>query len=226
MRKTIAVVLSIPKPCNERWDAMTPVEGGRHCAACQQTVTDFSDWSDGAIAAFFLKPENATACGRYRTSQLDRPLYLPHQPHSLLYRWVVAAGIAAITLAALPADAQTAHPPAPRTQVGDTVRPQRTKPLIQPDHARETPVLKELEIEKMGVRDLNQVIATQPGVLRSGRGDELNFCGARAEATVFIIDGILQTAPPPAPLPPPGIKTLSGEELDRLHLRDLDELPR
>lgn len=32
----------IAVPCHESWDAMTPVNRGRHCASCDKTVVDFA----------------------------------------------------------------------------------------------------------------------------------------------------------------------------------------
>jgi hypothetical protein len=53
---------------------MTPADGGRHCAACQKTVVDFTLKTDAEILAFFSKPASIGTCGHFRTSQLARPL--------------------------------------------------------------------------------------------------------------------------------------------------------
>jgi len=47
------IQLSIPKPCHENWDAMSPVEKGRFCGSCQKQVVDFSNMNDWQIAEFF-----------------------------------------------------------------------------------------------------------------------------------------------------------------------------
>jgi len=47
--------LSIPKPCHENWEQMTPAEQGRFFGACQKTVVDFTHMSDRELAAFFRK---------------------------------------------------------------------------------------------------------------------------------------------------------------------------
>lgn len=48
------------------------------------------------------------------------------------------------------------------------------------------------DIERMPVRDLASQVATTAGVLKSGRGSDLNISGGRAENTMIIIDGIQQ----------------------------------
>ena len=70
MRST---TLHIPKPCAERWDAMTPTGLGRHCAACQKTVVDFTYKTDAEILAY-LAGATGEICGRLNNAQLDRPL--------------------------------------------------------------------------------------------------------------------------------------------------------
>jgi hypothetical protein len=68
--------LSIPKPCHENWDAMTPSEQGRFCGACKKTVIDFSNMTDHQVAQFFKKPVGGM-CGRFHPDQLDRTMEFP-----------------------------------------------------------------------------------------------------------------------------------------------------
>lgn len=70
------ISISIPKPCYENWDAMTPEEPGKFCGSCQKTVIDFSEMSDRALVEFFKKP-GGTMCGRFMPDQLDRAIGLP-----------------------------------------------------------------------------------------------------------------------------------------------------
>jgi len=69
--------LSIPTPCHEDWDKMTPVDKGKFCGSCQKKVVDFSVMSDGQIAQFFKKPSTGSVCGRFMTDQLDREIEIP-----------------------------------------------------------------------------------------------------------------------------------------------------
>lgn len=71
------IQLSIPKPCHEDWDVMTPVEKGRFCGSCQKQVVDFSNMSDRQVAEFFKKPSTGSVCGRFMTDQLQREIEIP-----------------------------------------------------------------------------------------------------------------------------------------------------
>ncbi len=69
--------LTVPTPCHEDWDSMTPVDKGKFCGSCQKQVIDFSDMSDRQIAEFFKKPSTGSVCGRFMTDQLDRSIDIP-----------------------------------------------------------------------------------------------------------------------------------------------------
>jgi hypothetical protein len=76
------IQLSIPKPCHENWDAMTPVEKGKFCGSCAKEVVDFSTMSDRQVAEFFKKPilsssKGGSVCGRFMVDQLERDIELP-----------------------------------------------------------------------------------------------------------------------------------------------------
>jgi hypothetical protein len=70
------IQISIPTPCHENWNAMTPQDKGRFCGSCQKTVIDFSNMNDRQIAEFFKKPAGSV-CGRFHTDQLDRDIQVP-----------------------------------------------------------------------------------------------------------------------------------------------------
>ena len=84
-------IISVPEPCSQNWDAMTTDGNGRHCDHCQKKVIDFTEFSDAAIHKFFRT--NGPACGRFLATQLDRPLNIPKQPDSRLYRLAIACGL-------------------------------------------------------------------------------------------------------------------------------------
>ena len=60
--------ISIPQPCHENWNQMTPVEQGRHCMQCRKTVTDFTAMTSSEIINYFANHGNV--CGRFERHQL------------------------------------------------------------------------------------------------------------------------------------------------------------
>ncbi|MFK8161905.1 MAG: carboxypeptidase-like regulatory domain-containing protein [Lewinella sp.] len=66
--------ISIPEPCHEDWNKMTPVDfQQRHCAACDRTLTDFTTMTDAEIGRR-LRRNVGKICGRFRTRQLNSKL--------------------------------------------------------------------------------------------------------------------------------------------------------
>jgi hypothetical protein len=63
--------ITIPEPCNENWDKMTPKENGRFCMSCSKTVVDFTSMLPEEVQHFFIQNKNEKICGRFRKSQLD-----------------------------------------------------------------------------------------------------------------------------------------------------------
>jgi len=96
---------------------MTPTSTGRHCAACQQTVVDFTHQTDAEILAYFKQAGAAVPCGRFRASQLARPLQ-PAVPTSPAPRWRgwLAAALAMWSLRAEATGAPLAAPGPPSAQ--------------------------------------------------------------------------------------------------------------
>ena len=55
---------------------MQPEEKGRHCAACQKTVVDFTAMSDAEVVAYMSRA-GSNICGRFAPDQLGRKLEEP-----------------------------------------------------------------------------------------------------------------------------------------------------
>ena len=72
-----SLIVKIPQPCHERWDAMQPAEQGRFCASCRKTVVDYTALSDRELVQRLN--QSATTCGRFRNDQLNRPLVMADQ---------------------------------------------------------------------------------------------------------------------------------------------------
>lgn len=94
MKKPQAIQISIPQPCSEDWQKMTPQDKGRYCDACKKCVVDFTGFTDRQLYDYFIQHANEKICGRFHNTQLNRPINIPPQPHSKLYRIAVALGLA------------------------------------------------------------------------------------------------------------------------------------
>lgn len=79
--KKRALKLIISEPCHENWSAMSPNNQGRFCDSCAKSVVDFSGYSDSDILKFLVINKDQKTCGRFRASQLERPL-IELQPYS------------------------------------------------------------------------------------------------------------------------------------------------
>jgi hypothetical protein len=69
--------ISIPKPCNENWNDMSPRDQGAFCSVCSKTVIDFTVLSDEEVKNYFFQHREQKTCGRFRNDQLadiDNPL--------------------------------------------------------------------------------------------------------------------------------------------------------
>lgn len=63
--------ISIPKPCHENWDNMTPKNKGRFCNSCAKTVIDFTKMDICEIQDFIDDNKSNRICGHFKQSQLD-----------------------------------------------------------------------------------------------------------------------------------------------------------
>lgn len=72
--------ISVPKPCHEDWNAMTPKEKGRHCNSCVKTVIDFTKMNTLEIQDFIHENRNNKICGHFKQTQLDSiNIHIPSQ---------------------------------------------------------------------------------------------------------------------------------------------------
>ncbi|PZR24111.1 MAG: hypothetical protein DI539_01470 [Flavobacterium psychrophilum] len=75
---------SVPKPCHENWNAMTPAEQGRFCSVCSKNVTDFTQMSNEEIVVYLRKNSANGVCGRFRNDQLQQKIAI-NIPNRVLY---------------------------------------------------------------------------------------------------------------------------------------------
>jgi hypothetical protein len=64
--------ITIPKPCHEDWDQMTPDQTGRFCNSCAKSVIDFSNMKTPEIQAYFIKNQGKNVCGRFKNEQINK----------------------------------------------------------------------------------------------------------------------------------------------------------
>jgi hypothetical protein len=68
----LSIKITIPTPCHEDWNKMTPNNIGKYCDVCCKTVVDFTTWQPQQILLHF--ESNTNVCGRFNPAQLDEPL--------------------------------------------------------------------------------------------------------------------------------------------------------
>ncbi len=71
--RSMKITISVPTPCHENWEAMSPREQGRHCAQCDHVVADLTTATDAQLVALFTS-NSKPKCARFDTRQLDRAL--------------------------------------------------------------------------------------------------------------------------------------------------------
>jgi hypothetical protein len=61
--------LSIPKPCSQNWEQMSPGDNGRYCGHCAKTVVDFTQMPTDGILKIIAGQGHS--CGRFNQFQID-----------------------------------------------------------------------------------------------------------------------------------------------------------
>ena len=64
--------ITIPKPCHEDWNAMTPEESGRFCSVCTKGVVDFTNKTSDEIQQYFIENQGQKICGRFKNEQINK----------------------------------------------------------------------------------------------------------------------------------------------------------
>ncbi len=79
------IQLSIPEPCHENWQHMTPKDQGRFCDSCAKIVIDFSKMTDAEVLNYFSNLKNEKVCGRVLPIQLEEPITMPNGPKKKIF---------------------------------------------------------------------------------------------------------------------------------------------
>lgn len=85
------IELSIPKPCSEKWNEMTPTEKGRFCSVCERNLIDFTHFSDDELLRF-VKNNDDKICGRFTKNQLNRKIESTSISESKIIQYSKVAG--------------------------------------------------------------------------------------------------------------------------------------
>ncbi len=63
--------ISIPEPCSENWNKMTPTDTGRFCQQCTKNVIDFTGMTNEEISLYLMQHKEERVCGRFKQQQLS-----------------------------------------------------------------------------------------------------------------------------------------------------------
>ena len=89
---------------------MIPTDVGRHCAACQAQVVDYTRMTDGEVVAFLSQYHPVRRCGRFREDQMGRQLLAAARPLAGWRRWAGAAVLLLGSVLGMKARAQGSKP--------------------------------------------------------------------------------------------------------------------
>ncbi len=78
--------ITIPEPCHEKWNKMTPNEQGSFCSKCCKTVIDFSEQTIEQIKKKLLEKSDQKICGRFKNEQLTQPVTVSLQIEAFTFR--------------------------------------------------------------------------------------------------------------------------------------------
>lgn len=138
------IQLSIPEPCHENWQGMTPNEQGRFCGSCQKTVVDFTNMSDSQIISFFKEPK-ASVCGRLHPDQIERDIVQPKKRLPWVWHFFTIA---------LPAFLWSLKSSAQTVKMGRVAPITTCAPALKGDtmiaHKKELPTFNQMLQNKMG----------------------------------------------------------------------------
>ncbi len=98
--------LTIPDPCQQKWNHMETFNEGRHCKSCNTTIVDFSDLSNEELID--LLQTGKYHCGRFHEDQMGIMVYMEEKRKERKKYWnSIAAAIVAGVLQVSTSFAQT-----------------------------------------------------------------------------------------------------------------------
>lgn len=190
------ISISVPKPCHENWNAMTPTAdptsgiGGRHCDSCQHTVMDLTRVSDAQLIDLFRK-DAMPKCARFSQGQLDRVIALEADRSPRLLP-AAAVGLA-MAFAAPDAAAQNCTPTLGKMAISRPVQVDEPRTVGEMVISRPVEPVVKGEMDVRDIRPAQVDTAAMDSAMGIRTGQTL-IRGGRPEVTYYI-DGVKGPGP-------------------------------
>lgn len=135
----MSIQLSIPNPCTEKWQQMTPTQKGAFCQQCSKEVIDFTQTTKHELVKKITQGEQI--CGRFKPEQLNVPL--KKDTASALRKRALLLGFTSILATASPSMAQEQPSTKPTQTIEHVLGSIAVKPNPKPSHLIITGTVKD-----------------------------------------------------------------------------------
>ena len=178
MKQQKSIHISIPQPCTEDWDTMTPKKQGRFCDKCQKCVVDFTSYSDKELLNYFALYGSKNLCGRFDNSQLNRKIFTPPTRRSY-FQWIMSLTIVVFLSNLLGFEARAQEPVKKEWKQDD-------KKENTGDSTKNSEYL-----EKLPTRNTSTMVSTSVGGMHFHYDSSaISIGGGRGDGLLYIIDGV------------------------------------
>lgn len=89
------IQITIPEPCQEKWEEMTPTQQGAYCQVCSKNVVDFTTKTENEIYEIVTNAEDELCC-RLTSFQLQQPIRKTEINNGWFNWRAIAASLAAL----------------------------------------------------------------------------------------------------------------------------------
>jgi TonB-dependent SusC/RagA subfamily outer membrane receptor len=177
--------ITIPKPCHENWEMMTPKEKGRFCSVCSKTVMDFTVASDAEIVEVFSTSKE-NICGNFYESQLNRNLQYSYI-NSLFTKFAVGFILTTGGFVSVNAQQNKPNDTLKVEEIGDVViHPAFNKTTIQKKFIGATTIVSGQDLKNTPKNKIPEISGKSPGLIinpmpkDSVRGTKITIGGANS----------------------------------------------
>ncbi|OJU45273.1 MAG: hypothetical protein BGN96_07030 [Bacteroidales bacterium 45-6] len=171
--------ISIPKPCHESWDKMTPTGDGRYCSVCNKVIYDFTNLTNRELVEKIEGDRNL--CARYRQSQLNTDLYSNKSRKPLRLAVILTITSSAFLTQSLSAKTENDNKTEQRFGMKEDSKQSETEIQQRPEAKDTIKVSGIVEYEKKGMAG---VLITQKGTHNGSITDE------KGEFHLILIDNL------------------------------------